>query len=182
VDATGADCPLDVPGELIFRGVTAFEGYYRDPARTAEVVDADGWIRTGDLVSIDKQGMAHFRGRLKETLKVGGENVSAAEIEGYLLTHPAVSVASVVAAPDARYGEVPVAFIQCAQGSDATEQEIVDYCLGSIATFKVPRYVRFVDEFPTTATNKIKKFVLRERIESELRELGVTEAPRPGAG
>jgi len=180
VDPAGADCPSGVPGELLFRGVSAFEGYYRDAERTAEVVDADGWIRTGDLVSIDQQGMARFRGRLKDMLKVGGENVSAAEIEGYLLSHPAVAVVAVVGAPDARYGEVPAAFIQLAGETAASEAEIVDFCLGKIATYKVPRYVRFVNEFPTTPTSKIKKFVLRERIESELRDLGVTEAPRLG--
>ena len=105
-------------------------------------------------------------------LKVGGENVSALEVEGYLVTHPAVSIAQVVAAPDERYGEVPAAFIQLA-GQDATEAELIDFCLGQIATFKVPRYVRFVDEWPMSGT-KIQKFVLREQIASELREPGVT--------
>ena len=111
-------------------------------------------------------------------LKVGGENVAAAEIEGYLITHPDVSVAAVVGAPDARYGEVPAAFVQLHGGATVGEHELIEYCLGSIATYKVPRYIRFVEEFPATATAKIQKFVLRERIESELRELGISEAPK----
>jgi fatty-acyl-CoA synthase len=111
-------------------------------------------------------------------LKVGGENASAAEIEGYLITHPGVAVAAVVAAPDTRYGEVPAAFVQKAPGSDVTEEELIEYCIGSIATYKVPRYVRFVDEYPVAASAKIQKFVLREQIEAELRERGITEAPK----
>src|SRR3954447_22965588 len=104
-------------------------------------------------------------------LKVGGENVSAAEIEGYLITHPAVAVAAVVGAPDARYGEVAAAYVQPVPGSEVTEQELIDYCVGKIATFKIPRYVRFVDEYPMTAMQKIQKVVLRDRIAAELKEL-----------
>jgi fatty-acyl-CoA synthase len=174
----GAECPPEVPGELLFRGVTAFAGYFRDPKTTAEVVDDEGWVRTGDLVRREKDGTFTFVSRLKDMLKVGGENVSAAEIEGYLITHPGVAVATVVGAPDARYGEVPAAFVRRAEGSDVGEEDLIRYCIGQIATFKVPRYIRFVDEYPVTATQKIQKFVLRERIESELREQGITEAPK----
>jgi fatty-acyl-CoA synthase len=122
--------------------------------------------------------MVAFMSRLKDMLKVGGENASAAEIEGYLITHPGVAVAAVVAAPDTRYGEVPAAFVQKAPGSEVTEEELIEYCIGSIATYKVPRYVRFVDEYPVAASAKIQKFVLREQIEAELRERGITEAPK----
>jgi fatty-acyl-CoA synthase len=175
---TGAEQPPGQPGEMLFRGVTSFAGYYRDPETTAAVVDEQGWISTGDLVRREEDGTIGFVSRLKDMLKVGGENVSAAEIEGYLITHPGVSVAAVVGAPDARYGEVPAAFVQLHGGSTVEEQELIDYCIGNIATYKVPRYIRFVGEFPATATAKIQKFVLRERIESELRERGISEAPK----
>ena len=178
VDPLGNERPVGEPGELLFRGVSAFDSYYRDPQNTAATIDADGWIRTGDLVRFTEEGMVQYQGRLKDMLKVGGENVSAAEIEGFLLTHPGVAVASVVGAPDARYGEVVAAFVQCSPGVDVSEHELIEFCVGRIATFKVPRYVRFVDQYPTTATAKIQKFVLRERIETELRELGITEAPK----
>ena len=110
-------------------------------------------------------------------LKVGGENVAAAEIEDHLQTHPAVHTAQVVSAPDARYHEVPAAFVLVNPGASATEDELIDHCRGVIATFKVPRYVRFVDEFPMSGT-KIKKNVLRETIAAELNEKGITEAPK----
>ena len=175
---TREERPAGVPGEMLFRGVTAFAGYYRDPDTTAAVVDEDGWVSTGDLVRREEDGTIGFVSRLKDMLKVGGENVSAAEIEGYLITHPEVSVAAVVGAPDARYGEVPAAFVQLHGRASLDEQELIDYCIGSIATYKVPRYIRFVDEFPATATAKIQKFVLRGRIESELQERGISEAPK----
>jgi len=112
-------------------------------------------------------------------LKVGGENVAAAEVEGYLLTHPAVDVVAVVGAPDAYYVEVPAAFVQLAPGATATEEELIEFCLGRIAPYRVPRYVRFVDVggWPMSGT-KIKKYVLRERIAAELEAAGITEAPR----
>ncbi len=175
---TGEECPRGTPGELLFRGVTRFIEYYRDPAITAKVIDENGWAHTGDLVRQEEDETVAFMSRLKDMLKVGGENASAAEIEGYLITHPGVAVAAVVAAPDARYGEVPAAFVQKAPGSEVTEEELIAYCIGNIATYKVPRYVRFVDEYPVAASAKIQKFVLREQIESELRERGITEAPK----
>jgi fatty-acyl-CoA synthase len=110
-------------------------------------------------------------------LKVGGENVSALEVENYLATHPAIQIVQVVAAPDARYMEVPAAFVQLREGVMATEGELVDFCLGQIATYKVPRYVRFVTEWPMSGT-KIQKFVLRDMIASDLANQGITEAPR----
>jgi fatty-acyl-CoA synthase len=175
---TGEECPRGVPGELLFRGVTRFIEYFHDPTTTASVIDEEGWAHTGDLVRQEEDDTVAFMSRLKDMLKVGGENASAAEIEGYLITHPGVAVAAVVAAPDARYGEVPAAFVQKAPGSEVTEEELIDYCIGSIATYKVPRYVRFVDDFPVAASAKIQKFVLREQIEVELRESGITEAPK----
>ena len=176
--ATGEDCPRGTPGELLFRGVSRFAEYYRDPEQTAAVIEPDGWTHTGDLATQDEEDYVAFVSRLKDMMKVGGENASAAEIEGYLITHPAVAVAAVVAAPDARYGEVPAAFVQLLPGAQIDEQDLIDFCIGRIATFKIPRYVRFVDDYPTAATAKIQKYVLRDRIAAELQERGITEAPK----
>ena len=164
---TGADLPAGAEGELLFRGPTAFDGYFRDPDATAATIDAHRWVHTGDVVTVDDAGRVTFRSRIKDMLKVGGENVAAAEIEDHLLTHPAVGVVAVVAAPDARYVEVPAAFVQLAPGAQVTADELVDHCVGRIASFRVPRYVRFVDEWPMSGT-KIRKVDLRERIAAEL--------------
>jgi fatty-acyl-CoA synthase len=114
-------------------------------------------------------------------LKVGGENVAAAEVEEYLVQHPAIEIVQVVGAPDARYVEVPAAFVQRRAGATVTEEELVEFCRGRIATFKIPRYVRFVDEWPMSGT-KIQKFRLRERLAAELEVAGITEAPRLTSG
>lgn len=174
---TGAAVPDGTVGEFVFRGAVRFLRYHRDPALTAERIDADGWFHSGDALVRDAAGRYTFVGRLADRLKVGGENVSPAEVEDWLAGHPAVGIAAVVAAPDARYGEVPAAFVQLRPGARATEEELVEHCRGRIATFKVPRYVRFVDEWPMSGT-KIQKFRLRERITAELAERGITEAPR----
>ncbi|TDV56231.1 AMP-binding protein [Actinophytocola oryzae] len=174
---TGADLGEGVMGELCFRGYSAFDGYYKDPEQTALTIDAQHWVHTGDRAMTDAQGNLVYGGRIKDMLKVGGENVAAIEVEDYLARHPGVGIVQVVPAPDERYGEVPTAFIQLSPGATLTEQDVVDYCLGSIATYKVPRYVRFVTEWPMSGT-KIQKFVLRDRIAAELAASGITEAPR----
>jgi fatty-acyl-CoA synthase len=177
---TRVDRPTGEVGELAFRGYSRFESYYKDPELTASVTDADGWFYTGDLGKLDDAGRLIYSGRLKDMLKVGGENVAAIEVEDFLSRHPAVDIAQVVGAPDARYAEVPAAFIQLKPGVAAAEAEIIEFCVGRIASFKVPRYVRFVTEWPMSGT-KIQKFVLREQITSELEAAGITEAPRVGA-
>ena len=154
-------------GEILLRGYCLFEGYYKDPAKDAATRTDDGWFRTGDIGCLDPDGRISYLGRDKDMLKVGGENVAAAEIEGFLSTHPAVMLAQVVAAPDAKYDEVPAAFVQLKPGARATADELVEYCRGQIASFKVPRHVRFVTEWPMSAT-KIQKYRLRQRIEDEL--------------
>lgn len=174
---TGADVEDGTPGELLFRGSNCFDGYLHDPELTATVFDEDGWFHTGDVATMDPDGRVTFVSRLKDMLKVGGENVSAAEVEGYLLGHPAVDIAQVVAAPDAYYVEVPAAYIQLKPGAAVTEQEIIDFCVGRIATFRVPRYVRFVTDWPMSGT-KVRKSVLRQMIADELEREGITEAPR----
>lgn len=174
---TGADTPPGVPGELLYRGSHVFSGYYKDPGLTAASFDEDGWFHTGDVATQDPDGRVTFVSRLKDMLKVGGENVSAAEVESYLVGHPAVGIVAVVAAPDAYYVEVPAAFIQLKPGATATEEEIIEFCRGQLATFRIPRYVRFVDEWPMSGT-KIQKYVLREQIAEQLREQGITAAPK----
>lgn len=174
---TGLDLPPGSEGELLFRGTNCFDGYLHDPELTGRCFDEEGWFHTGDVAVMDAEGRVTFVSRLKDMLKVGGENVSAVEVEDFLLRHPAVHIVQVVAAPDSYYVEVPAAFIELAPGTAVTEQEIIDYCLGSIATYRVPRYVRFVDKWPMSGT-KIKKYVLRERIRAELADRGIDRAPK----
>lgn len=174
---SGSERPTGEVGELCFRGYALFEGYYKDPELTAASIDRDGWFHTGDLGEVDEEGRFVYAGRLKDMLKVGGENVSALEVEDYLSRHPAIDIVQVVAAPDARYQEVPAAFVQLKPKASASEQEIIAFCVGQIATFKVPRYVRFVTEWPMSGT-KIQKFQLREQITKELERAGISEAPR----
>jgi fatty-acyl-CoA synthase len=174
---TGADLPDHTPGEFVFRGVSRFARYYRDPETTAERVDADGWYHSGDLLERDEAGRFRFHSRLSDVLKVGGENVSAAEVEDRIAALPGVAVVQVVAAPDRHYGEVAAAFVQLGPGAALTEAEVIGHCLEQLATFKVPRYVRFVSEWPMSGT-KIQKGRLRQRIADELAEASVTAAPR----
>jgi len=164
---TGATVSAGATGEIVVRGRGVFAGYYNAPQKTAESFYEGGWFRTGDLGSLDDQGRLTFRGRLKDMLKVGGENVAAVEVEGFLATHPAVNLAQVVAVPDEKYGEVVGVFIELAQGASANEQEIIDYCRDEVASFKVPRYVRFTKSWPMGAT-KILKSELRTRLWAEL--------------
>jgi fatty-acyl-CoA synthase len=154
-------------GEILIRGYCLFDGYYKDAAKNAETHTSDGWFRTGDIGALDGGGRISYLGRAKDMLKVGGENVAAAEIEGFLGLHPAVMLAQVVSAPDAKYTEVAAAFVQLKAGATATEDELIAFCRGKIASFKVPRHVRFVTEWPMSAT-KIQKYVLRQAIATEL--------------
>ena len=174
---TGETLPNGSIGELWYRGPNMFDGYFRDPELTSEVFDDRGFFRTGDICEIDEDGRVTFVSRLKDMLKVGGENVSAAEVEGYLITHPSIALAQVVSAPDERYVEVPAAYIQLKPEMEATETEIIDFCKGKIATYRIPRYVRFVDDWPMSGT-KIKKVILREMIADELKAKGITSAEK----
>lgn len=164
-------------GELCFRGYSRFEGYFKDPELTAQTIDDEGFFHSGDLASMDADGRLRYAGRLKDMLKVGGENVAALEVEAFLAGHPAIEIVQIVGADDARYGEVPAAFVQLKPGVTVSEQDVIEFCRGRIASFKVPRYVRFVTEWPLSGT-KIQKFRLREQLAAELTGLGITEAPR----
>lgn len=163
---TGNDCAAGEQGEIVLNGPNRLKGYYNDPEKTAEAI-RDGWFHTGDIGSIDADGNVMFHGRLKDMLKVGGENVAAAEIEAMLQTHPAVKLAQVVGLPDDRYVEVPAAFVELAEGQTASEAELIEHCKGKISSFKIPRHIRFIEEWPMS-TSKIQKFRLREELVEEL--------------
>ena len=166
---TGADARNGLRGEVFVRGYSLFEGYYKDAEKTAQALDADGWFHTGDIGSLEDDGTIMFHGRIKDMLKVGGENVAAAEIEGLLGRHPAVKLAQVVGIPDPKYVEVPAAFVELKPGVKASEKELIDFCRKEISSFKVPRQVRFVSEWPMSSS-KIQKFRLRDAL---LQELGL---------
>ena len=168
---SGDDVPTGTRGEVLVRGYSLFEGYYRDAEKTAQALDAHGWFHTGDIGSLDEHGTIMFHGRFKDMLKVGGENVAAAEIEALLGRHAAVKLAQVVGIPDPKYVEVPAAFVELKPGEGATEQELIDFCRKEIAGFKVPRLVRFVTEWPMS-TSKVQKFRLRLAL---IKDLGLSE-------
>jgi acyl-CoA synthetase (AMP-forming)/AMP-acid ligase II len=170
VDTDGRDIATGGRGEVLVRGYSLFEGYYRDAEKTAQALDAEGWFHTGDIGSLDAAGTIMFHGRIKDMLKVGGENVAAAEIEAQLQKHPAVKLAQVVGIPDSKYEEVPAAFIELQPGQTVTPEELIELCRRDIASFKVPRQVRFVTEWPMSSS-KIQKFRLRTAL---LEELGLS--------
>ncbi|HRE42356.1 MAG TPA: class I adenylate-forming enzyme family protein, partial [Terricaulis sp.] len=165
---THQDVPVGARGEIAVRGTGLFDGYLNEPELTRRQHTEGGFFLTGDTGSLDEEGRLSFHGRFKDQLKVGGENVSALEVESFLMTNPAVSLAQVVGLPDEKYGEVPAAFVELKAGAATTEREIIDFCANKIARFKIPRHVRFVTEWPMSAT-KIVKYRLRERLEAELR-------------
>jgi acyl-CoA synthetase (AMP-forming)/AMP-acid ligase II len=164
---TGDPLPAGQRGELVGRGPSRFDGYFANPEQTRLAIDDEGYFHTGDLCSIDDDGRVLFHGRIKDMLKVGGENVAAVEIESFLATHPAIKLAQVVGVPDDRLLEVPAAFVELNPGAELTEAEVIAYCTGKIAGFKVPRHVRFTDAWPMSAT-KIQKFRLRDQLLAEL--------------
>ncbi|WP_288143170.1 class I adenylate-forming enzyme family protein [Rhodococcus sp. 14-2483-1-2] len=156
----------DVSGEIQFRGVNALRGYYNDPRSTAETILRGGWVRTGDLGVVDANGSLLYLGRIKDILKVGGENVTPLEVEAHLGTHPAVQMAQVVGRSSERYGEEPVAFVELLPHGHADAEELIEYCRGHLASYKIPREVRFVTSWPMSAT-KIQKFRLKELLAAE---------------
>lgn len=158
---TGDVLSANRPGEIQFRDGGAFSGYFKDEAATARTIIEGGWIRTGDQGKFDDDGYLYFLGRLKDMLRVGGENVAAAEIESFLSGHPSVANVQVIGRPDDRMGDLPVAFVEFKQGLHATAAELVDFCTGKIARYKIPREIYFVTEWPMSAT-KIQKFKLKE--------------------
>jgi acyl-CoA synthetase (AMP-forming)/AMP-acid ligase II len=162
---SGRDCALGDKGEIVARGPNMLKGYYNAADKTAECL-RDGWFHTGDIGSFDESGHIMFHGRTKDMMKVGGENVAAAEIESVLQTHPAVKLAQVVGIPHDRLVEVPAAFVELADGAQASEEELIAHCQGKIANFKMPRHVRFVTSWPMS-TSKIQKYRLRDSLIGE---------------
>ncbi|MEM7324029.1 MAG: AMP-binding protein [Actinomycetota bacterium] len=150
------------PGEFCTRGYSVMVGYWNDEVRTAEAIDADGWMHTGDLAEMDIDGYANIVGRIKDMIIRGGENVYPREIEEFLYTHPAVKDVQVVGVPDLKYGEEIMAWVQTEDGASLTEDEVREFCRGKIAHYKIPRYVAVTDEFPMTVTGKIQKYKLRD--------------------
>jgi fatty-acyl-CoA synthase len=157
-----------LPGELCTRGYSVMRGYWNDPERTAEAIDADGFMHTGDLAVMDKDGYLNIVGRIKDMVIRGGENVYPREIEEFLHTHPDVNDVQVIGVPDPKFGEELMAWIQLREGADVDEEAIRAFCKDRIAHYKVPRYVRFTREFPMTVTGKVQKYKLREQAVQEL--------------
>ena len=169
VDPEGRTTPRGTSGELLTRGYSVMRGYWAEPERTREAIDASGWMHTGDLAVIDADGYCNIVGRVKDMIIRGGENISPREIEEFLYRHPAVLDVAVVGVPDHKYGEVVCACIRLKDGAHATEEQIREFCRGQIAHYKVPRHVRFVDGFPMTVTGKVQKFLMREHLRAELK-------------
>ncbi|HEV3025194.1 MAG TPA: AMP-binding protein [Pirellulales bacterium] len=166
--ATGATLGDGEQGELCARGHVVMLGYYNDPQSTAAAIDADGWLHTGDLALRQPNGYYRITGRIKDMVIRGGENIYPREIEEFLFTHPAVEQVSVVGVPDPKFVEELCAWIKLKSGATATEDDIRRHCRANLAHYKVPRYVRFVEQFPQTVTGKIQKFKIREQMVAEL--------------
>lgn len=174
---TGETLPRGERGEYCTRGYHVMLGYWNDPDQTVGAVDTEGWMHSGDLATMDDDGYVNIVGRIKDMIIRGGENIYPREIEEFLYTHPAVADAQVIGVPDAKYGEVLMAWVQLTSGEELTEDELKAFCKDKIAHFKVPRYVRFVTEFPMTVTGKIRKVEMRETSIAELglQDVGATE-------
>jgi fatty-acyl-CoA synthase len=181
--------PRGEAGELQTRGYSVMLGYWNDPERTAEAVDGDGWMHTGDQATMDADGYVNIVGRIKDMIIRGGENIYPREIEEFLYTHPDIVEVQVIGVPDEKYGEEIMAWVQLREGSElatlaaatgtgagrneAVTEAVREFCRGTIAHYKVPRYVRVSDEFPMTVTGKIRKVAMRE---TSIGELGLEQA------
>jgi fatty-acyl-CoA synthase len=172
IDAEGRIAPRGTAGELLTRGYSVMRGYWNDPELTRQAIDGAGWMHTGDLAVIDEEGYCNIVGRLKDMVIRGGENIYPREVEEFLYRHPKIEAVQVVGVPDPRYGEELCAWVKLKPGETATGEEIQAFCKGQIAHYKIPRYMRFVEEFPMTVTGKVQKFIIRERM---IRELELTE-------
>jgi len=163
VDPEGKAVPRGETGEFCTRGYSVMKGYWNDAEKTRDAIDEAGWMRTGDLATMDEEGYVNIVGRLKDMVIRGGENVYPREIEEFLYSHPKIQYVQVIGVPDPRYGEEICAWIKLKAGQTATPEEIREFCKGQIAHYKIPRYIEFVPEFPMTITGKIQKFVMREQ-------------------
>ena len=168
VDEQGRVVPVGTPGELLTRGYCVMPGYWEDAEKTAEAIDPAHWIKSGDIATLDAEGYCNIVGRLKDMLIRGGENIFPREIEEFLYTHPKIEEVQVIGVPDPKYGEEVCAWIKLHAGESLSAEEVRDFCKGQIAHFKIPRYIKFVEEFPMTVTGKIQKYVMREQMAKEL--------------
>jgi fatty-acyl-CoA synthase len=166
---TGAELPIETPGELCSRGYNTMKGYYKLPEQTAEAISPDGWLRTGDQAVQDNEGYIRITGRLKDVIIRGGENIYPKEVEDFLRDIPQIRDVQIVAVPSEKYGEEAAAFIQLQDRTDLEASSIQDYCRGKIARYKIPKYIFFTDSYPMTASGKIQKFKLREQAQQNLR-------------
>jgi fatty-acyl-CoA synthase len=166
--AGGRTVPRGEPGELLTRGYSVMRGYWDEPERTAEAIDAARWMHTGDLATMDEDGYVNIVGRSKDMVIRGGENIYPREVEEFLMGHEGVEDVAVFGVPDPRYGEELMACVRLAAGGSCTEEDLRELCRGRIAHYKVPRHIRFVDEFPMTVTGKVQKFKMRDAAVAEL--------------
>jgi fatty-acyl-CoA synthase len=174
----GSTLPVGELGELCARGYLLMQGYDQDPEDTARAIDAEGWLHTGDLAVMREDGHFNIRGRSKDMIIRGGENVYPAEIEGFLFEHPKIADVAVVGLPDAKLGEIVAAWVRPKAGQTLTLEELREYCLGKIAHFKIPQHIRIVDSFPITVTGKVQKFRIRQ---AEIESLGLSGQVTPTA-
>jgi fatty-acyl-CoA synthase len=172
---TGEIVPRGESGEFCTRGYSVMRGYWNDPERTAEAIDADGWMHTGDLATMDEDGYVNIVGRIKDMVIRGGENVYPREVEEFLYSHPDISDVQVIGVPDERFGEELMAWVILRPGATLDADGLRAFCQGKIAHYKIPRYMKVIDEFPMTVTGKVQKFKMREQAIEEL-ELGASAA------
>ncbi|MDY0212758.1 MAG: AMP-binding protein [Desulfuromonadaceae bacterium] len=172
---TGVTLPPGKQGELCTRGYHVMKGYYQMEEATAKAIDADNWLHTGDLAIMDENGYCKITGRIKNMIIRGGENVYPREIEEFLYTNPAIADVQIYGVPDRKFGEQVMAAIKLKEGATLNEEDVISFCKGQIANYKIPRYIKFVDEYPMTASGKIQKFKLRELAISELKLADVEE-------
>ena len=168
VDETGQTVPVGSPGELCTRGYSVMLGYWDEPQKTADAIDPEGFMHSGDIAVFDEEGYGEIVGRIKDMIIRGGENIYPKEIEEFLIDHPKIEDVAVVGLPDDRFGEEVCAWIRLTAGEQASEQDIRDYCRDQIAHYKIPRFIRFVDAFPMTVTGKVQKYLIREQMVAEL--------------
>jgi fatty-acyl-CoA synthase len=168
VNAAGHIVPRGQAGEICTRGYSVMRGYWNDPDRTAESLDGNGWMHTGDLGVLDEAGYCNIVGRIKDMVIRGGENIFPREIEEFLHRHPSIRDVQVIGVPDAKLGEALCACIIVKPGERLDAETVRDFCRGQIAHYKIPHYIKFVESFPTTATGKVQKFAMREAMTREL--------------
>jgi fatty-acyl-CoA synthase len=169
----GLVVPRGLAGELCTRGYSVMLGYWNEPAKTSDAIDAARWMHTGDLAVMDEAGYLNIVGRIKDMVIRGGENIYPREVEEFLYTHPDIEEVQVVGVPDLKYGEELCAWVKLRPGGDLTDEQVREFCIGTIAHYKVPRYVRFTEDFPMTVTGKVQKFKMRA---TSVEELGLREA------